>query len=168
MIRRPPRSTLFPYTTLFRSLSSRARGSSNGSTAPRRNRRTDARPREALLSDRRGPDDHRRAGVRPPLLGVGVQAPPAEEEPGGTAPLSPARPRPRAAHQGPALRRTPHPRGRQEAPHRRIAEVERPARARHEGNDLPRGAPADPRPPQRAPPAPGPLEGGGDSATIHA
>src|SRR3989442_10093488 len=68
MIRRPPRSTLFPYTTLFRSLSSRARGSSNGSTAPRRNRRTDASPREALLSDRRGPDDHRRAGVRPPLL----------------------------------------------------------------------------------------------------
>src|SRR2546430_6036563 len=26
MIRRPPRSTLFPYTTLFRSLSSRVRG----------------------------------------------------------------------------------------------------------------------------------------------
>src|SRR2546429_7395304 len=28
MIRRPPRSTLFPYTTLFRSLSARPRGES--------------------------------------------------------------------------------------------------------------------------------------------
>src|SRR5438477_9574755 len=33
MIRRPPRSTLFPYTTLFRSLGSRASGSGCGSTA---------------------------------------------------------------------------------------------------------------------------------------
>src|SRR2546430_12479567 len=31
MIRRPPRSTLFPYTTLFRSLEARARGLSRGS-----------------------------------------------------------------------------------------------------------------------------------------
>src|SRR2546430_7044707 len=30
MIRRPPRSTLFPYTTLFRSLSRRARGGAGG------------------------------------------------------------------------------------------------------------------------------------------
>src|SRR2546422_7026290 len=30
MIRRPPRSTLFPYTTLFRSLRTRLRCSSNG------------------------------------------------------------------------------------------------------------------------------------------
>src|SRR5207247_11245297 len=97
LLRRANRSRSRPVGC---SLSSRARGSSNGSTAPRRNRRTDARPREALLSDRRGPDDHRRAGVRPPLLGVGVHAPPAEEEPGGTAPLSPARPPPPAAHHG--------------------------------------------------------------------
>src|SRR2546427_6657212 len=31
MIRRPPRSTLFPYTTLFRSLQSRARGRARAS-----------------------------------------------------------------------------------------------------------------------------------------
>src|SRR3712207_7524268 len=40
MIRRPPRSTLFPYTTLFRS--SRT-GSAPCSTAPRWKRRTRAR-----------------------------------------------------------------------------------------------------------------------------
>src|SRR2546430_7135851 len=38
MIRRPPRSTLFPYTTLFRSLAARIRGRG-------------ARPRRRLLRD---------------------------------------------------------------------------------------------------------------------
>src|SRR5437764_10064061 len=33
MIRRPPRSTLFPYTTLFRSLPSRARGARHGGSS---------------------------------------------------------------------------------------------------------------------------------------
>src|SRR3712207_7202594 len=33
MIRRPPRSTLFPYTTLFRSLSANARSSRDHGTA---------------------------------------------------------------------------------------------------------------------------------------
>src|SRR3989441_13230919 len=57
MIRRPPRSTLFPYTTLFRSVSARAR---------------DARPREprrhlarALSRDRSLDQRRRRAGDRP-------------------------------------------------------------------------------------------------------
>src|SRR5256885_12553966 len=36
MIRRPPRSTLFPYTTLFRSLSHRAPSRHAGSTYRRR------------------------------------------------------------------------------------------------------------------------------------
>src|SRR2546427_6687839 len=35
MIRRPPRSTLFPYTTLFRSLSVRDRPSPNQPVVPR-------------------------------------------------------------------------------------------------------------------------------------
>src|SRR2546430_9675693 len=39
MIRRPPRSTLFPYTTLFRSPPAAA-GPSSGSTAPARFRNT--------------------------------------------------------------------------------------------------------------------------------
>src|SRR5947208_12100639 len=34
MLRRPPRSTLFPYTTLFRSHSQRARSLNNNFTAP--------------------------------------------------------------------------------------------------------------------------------------
>src|SRR5437879_11483723 len=36
MIRRPPRSTLFPYTTLFRSRSTRGRGVRAPRRAPRR------------------------------------------------------------------------------------------------------------------------------------
>src|SRR3712207_9295360 len=35
MIRRPPRSTLFPYTTLFRSLDGRARARQNRDAVPR-------------------------------------------------------------------------------------------------------------------------------------
>src|SRR2546426_1339719 len=47
MIRRPPRSTLFPYTTLFRSRtgSARARAGSSNPTGPRR-RRSSARSEE--------------------------------------------------------------------------------------------------------------------------
>src|SRR5256885_6675243 len=42
MIRRPPRSTLFPYTTLFRSVAARdARGAARGEAGHRR-----ARPRD--------------------------------------------------------------------------------------------------------------------------
>src|SRR5277367_6915114 len=39
MIRRPPRSTLFPYTTLFRSCTSRAPSSRRGSPMPWRRAR---------------------------------------------------------------------------------------------------------------------------------
>src|SRR3989441_9522982 len=35
MIRRPPRSTLFPYTTLFRSIAEPVGGSSTGASVPR-------------------------------------------------------------------------------------------------------------------------------------
>src|SRR3712207_7900679 len=49
MIRRPPRSTLFPYTTLFRSRGDRRR-------APRRGRKRDRR--------RRGLARHHRAAAR--------------------------------------------------------------------------------------------------------
>src|SRR3712207_8355558 len=43
MIRRPPRSTLFPYTTLFRSASTASPSSSRSSTAPGRTSRTTSR-----------------------------------------------------------------------------------------------------------------------------
>src|SRR2546422_7739696 len=48
MIRRPPRSTLFPYTTLFRSPRSRVRAD-GGDAAPRGRRR--ARGESRVLSD---------------------------------------------------------------------------------------------------------------------
>src|SRR3712207_8001765 len=53
MIRRPPRSTLFPYTTLFRSRgrSSSGRRRSAASTAPKRFR--SARARSARAASRR-------------------------------------------------------------------------------------------------------------------
>src|SRR2546430_8382726 len=43
MIRRPPRSTLFPYTTLFRSSGQRLRGAVPGSACGARDPDTDAR-----------------------------------------------------------------------------------------------------------------------------
>src|SRR2546422_2915913 len=49
MIRRPPRSTLFPYTTLFRSPSSPARSSTATSSGPR-----SPIPRLDRLLERRG------------------------------------------------------------------------------------------------------------------
>src|SRR3712207_6982021 len=49
MIRRPPRSTLFPYTTLFRSDGARADGAGEG------RRRRDDRDRDALRDGGLGP-----------------------------------------------------------------------------------------------------------------
>src|SRR3712207_6871767 len=51
MIRRPPRSTLFPYTTLFRSLAS---GPDRSPAAPAPDRR--GRPRRGLEDDRGAED----------------------------------------------------------------------------------------------------------------
>src|SRR6266850_6613897 len=61
MIRRPPRSTLFPYTTLFRA-------------PPRRTRRRCARARSARRSRRADPPRSRRggAGTAPPRRGRGI------------------------------------------------------------------------------------------------
>src|SRR5256885_17010445 len=52
MIRRPPRSTLFPYTTLFRSLVHRARGGRQA--PPDRGRRRDAREAPGRAAPRTG------------------------------------------------------------------------------------------------------------------
>src|SRR5438552_14802921 len=48
MIRRPPRSTLFPYTTLFRSKRSPAKSASSGKTNARRRSRTIAPENKAI------------------------------------------------------------------------------------------------------------------------
>src|SRR2546426_4419999 len=56
MIRRPPRSTLFPYTTLFRSLASGARPGRGPRARPR-----GARPRNAAAA---GPDSRDRKSTR--------------------------------------------------------------------------------------------------------
>src|SRR2546425_5689979 len=63
MIRRPPRSTLFPYTTLFRSLQDRAGGAGHGADR----RRRVARPSGLRLRDeprrRQVPRERRGRGV---------------------------------------------------------------------------------------------------------
>src|SRR3712207_7061478 len=51
MIRRPPRSTLFPYTTLFRSSGSSA---ATAASSPTRTSRRPSRRRSAGAADRRG------------------------------------------------------------------------------------------------------------------
>src|SRR5437870_6567040 len=55
MIRRPPRSTLFPYTTLFRSVSGLPARSLEGAPGGglRQRQRTVARPRRQLVQDRK-------------------------------------------------------------------------------------------------------------------
>src|SRR3712207_7536687 len=76
MIRRPPRSTLFPYTTLFRSggpgLPGGGRGAAGG-----------ARPGQPAGPEAgggaRGPGEGAPAGGRPPAGGGGGAAPRSEE-----------------------------------------------------------------------------------------
>src|SRR3989442_10989751 len=65
MIRRPPRSTLFPYTTLFRSHSARGGRARRRSPVPAR-----AAPRVALgvAAGRRGVGARRRVGALPPVV----------------------------------------------------------------------------------------------------
>src|SRR3712207_7018412 len=67
MIRRPPRSTLFPYTTLFRSDGPRGRRAAPGvvgARARRGGRRPEARGREGGGAGRRR--DDQRGGVPAP------------------------------------------------------------------------------------------------------
>src|SRR2546430_13017987 len=54
MIRRPPRSTLFPYTTLFRSGQSDRGASENAREAARRLSRAVDRPLDRALREREG------------------------------------------------------------------------------------------------------------------
>src|SRR3712207_9173793 len=61
MIRRPPRSTLFPYTTLFRSLGG-SRGQRLTGVADARSRRRDRGPAAQRVRRHRA---RRRAGARP-------------------------------------------------------------------------------------------------------
>src|SRR5687767_15331301 len=55
MIRRPPRSTLFPYTTLFRSGHRAWQVGARGATAGGRRRYRAGRARDPGLPERRGP-----------------------------------------------------------------------------------------------------------------
>src|SRR2546430_11697629 len=63
MIRRPPRSTLFPYTTLFRSLDDRRREERPGGGPGRRHRLPVGPP-----GDRPAVEDRRRRALRPGRL----------------------------------------------------------------------------------------------------
>src|SRR2546422_1558996 len=116
MIRRPPRSTLFPYTTLFRSRNS-ARGSLIGrgagytKDAPLPGRRPEARrPRPSPARSRPSVELRRRAGAgaprhRPAQRGGARHGAPRLQGPGPRLPLLSRRlrggtRRPAAPHQG--------------------------------------------------------------------
>src|SRR5258708_3775975 len=58
MIRRPPRSTLFPYTTLFRSLSHGGRGCRVGPVRRRHSGFRQADVRAAAPDERRRSEEH--------------------------------------------------------------------------------------------------------------
>src|SRR3712207_8715416 len=66
MIRRPPRSTLFPYTTLFRSAQTGRDSPAGSSSSPQLPRRSS--PQGSGLRDARahGPADRRHRGNRSP------------------------------------------------------------------------------------------------------
>src|SRR2546430_14428337 len=83
MIRRPPRSTLFPYTTLFRSLDDRRREERPGGGPGRRHRLPVGPP-----GDRPVVEDRRRRALRPGRLSVSAPAVPRPQAP--AAPPGPA------------------------------------------------------------------------------
>src|SRR3712207_8040149 len=62
MIRRPPRSTLFPYTTLFRSRAEAGRGSGPGSCTPTRATASPVAARRFASAGHQGA--HRQEGQR--------------------------------------------------------------------------------------------------------
>src|SRR5687767_15396560 len=67
MIRRPPRSTLFPYTTLFRSekFGVVAQAASDDQGPPRRQRGGTQPLDEVRIGPQIGPGDHRRLSIGP-------------------------------------------------------------------------------------------------------
>src|SRR3712207_9028797 len=78
MIRRPPRSTLFPYTTLFRSQPAAGEGADGGADAEQREHRGhplhgdaaelgEDRADVAVDGEQRGEADHRQAEHQPHL-----------------------------------------------------------------------------------------------------
>src|SRR3989441_12968525 len=69
MIRRPPRSTLFPYTTLFRSWTSPASTSNRSAVNSENHEKA-----EAVMTSGIGYDLHRLAGGRKLVLG-GIEVP---------------------------------------------------------------------------------------------
>src|SRR2546430_14940067 len=110
MIRRPPRSTLFPYTTLFRSPAEAVRRVIVDHPRRLHERVADRRPHELEAARLQVPAE-RACGVghgghppprRPPRLPPRARA--AGAEPGAPAARPPPRPppRPRAAAPGPA------------------------------------------------------------------
>src|SRR3712207_7198118 len=63
MIRRPPRSTLFPYTTLFRSAPADERGVQHGAVHPRLGRRGRGPGPVRLRGGARGPEQRHAVGA---------------------------------------------------------------------------------------------------------
>src|SRR5256885_10853512 len=128
MIRRPPRSTLFPYTTLFRSRAAPLRGGSRGNRSPARDRRKARGGRGTDASTPRKPP-----GPPPPGWLRGAAAPP------GTAPRSA-----RAGRRPDPVLRRPFPRqaGRACAGALRPRRAGLPAARRGRAKRAPRATPA--------------------------
>src|SRR2546422_3261962 len=94
MIRRPPRSTLFPYTTLFRSMSLQKRHlAPAGLGPPQVNGRRTAAPGSG-----RAPESNARRAGRAVAVAVEARVPAAGREASGTTPLAPRRRPPPGGH----------------------------------------------------------------------
>src|SRR5256885_8766171 len=106
MIRRPPRSPLFPYTTLFRSLAPDAPRRGRALSTPLRWR---ALPHPRAGGDRPGPGDPAAVAARPPGPVPARGSTPGHHA-GRRAPAQPADPRPPVLRSaGPAARPGPPP-----------------------------------------------------------
>src|SRR2546427_9148034 len=64
MIRRPPRSTLFPYTTLFRSVVALAMGAADGNQPAQRHHQAQPMPQARGLAQQEGGQQQRDEGDR--------------------------------------------------------------------------------------------------------
>src|SRR3712207_3118595 len=115
MIRRPPRSTLFPYTTLFRSTWATKPGSGGGYErgGPRASRGRHAEGgRDAPAGDAPAGERPRERRPRPPRTRQRLLVPLLRRDAGGAAgPLPRARPRPQGVRRlgDEAARRHPRP-----------------------------------------------------------
>src|SRR3989441_7761560 len=115
MIRRPPRSTLFPYTTLFRSRARSPAAARERRTRPRRTRRRPLRARPRWRASDRGSRTVRHRPESPPNDTSGPWVPPGRAPVARASAASPRRAPARSIPRAPAWR-TPRGSPRRPAP----------------------------------------------------